>query len=1152
MIIALLIDAWVTNREYLVFIVVVMAASLTAAMTTLATMPQSVVAAPCASWKLAVTPAPTNLAPGPKSRFIRVVAVNVGGGPTCAPAVLKTTLPAKLKALKATGANGDPLASPEPTCTIEAPTNSVTCPTLGAPSEAITPHRMLLALIEVQLTPAAEVGEELEIKASVEGGGASQAVSASAFALVQPDPVEFDFLSGFSAPLTKDDGAAATLGKSHPYQFTVDFGFPTENPGSGLTGAGHPRDVFTELPPGLAGDPAATPVLCTEVQLVSEKTSAKGGCPDASQVGVVDVTTLAFDEGGIDVETSNLYNMVPPSDKTALFGFNGANVGIFIHLRAKVRNEGDYGVTTGSPDLLALGANPIFAVRAQIWGDPSGASHDRIRGDCLLDGKQLSDEPCPVPPQERPFLTLPGRCSGEPLDYRATANSWEEPDVTREATYESADLAGNPVVIGGCEGLEFEPSIKIQPTTYLTDSPSGLEVDLHQPLGLDGMESRASAALKDAIVTLPEGMTVNPSQAAGLDACSPAQIGLKTPVGQSAPIHFTGDPQSCPDAAKIGTVEVATPLLAQYDADHKVIHDPETGDAIPEPLNGSLYIAQPFQNPFDSLLAVYLVIEDARRGIVAKLAGEVKANPLTGQLASTFTENPELPLEDIHVELFGGARGPLTTPPTCTESTATADLTPWSAPQAPGVVLQDSFTPTAAPGGGPCPTAAAQMPSAPALRTGTLSPQAGAFSPLVFKLTREDGSQRLAKIETTLPPGLSARLAGVAICSEAAIAKAISREEPGDGALERDDPSCPTASEVGFANVGAGSGPTPYYTQGRAYLAGPYKGAPLSLAIITPAVAGPFDLGAVVVRTAIYLDPTTAQGRAVSDPLPTILEGIPVNVRSVALYLSRNQFTFNPTSCDPMAIAATATTTLGTIAPLSERFQAAGCASLAYKPQLHTRIYGETRRGGNPRFRAVFQAKAGHANTARVSFTLPRSEFIEQGHFRTICTRVQYAANQCPPGSIYGHVKAISPQLDYPVEGPIYLRSSNNELPDIVLALRGPAHQPIAIDLVGRVDSVNGRLRTTFTTVPDAPVSKAIVTMQGKSKSLFQNSTNVCKGTHRSNLRLLAQNGKTLDAQPALKAGCGKGKGKGGKGKGKGGKGKGKGGKGKGKGGSKH
>jgi hypothetical protein len=330
----------------------------------------------------------------------------------------------------------------------------------------------------------------------------------------------------------------------------------------------------------------------------------------------------------------------------------------------------------------------------------------------------------------------------------------------------------------------------------------------------------------------------------------------------------------------------------------------------------------------------------------------------------------------------------------------------------------------------------------------------------------------------------------------------------------------------------AGAGPNPYYTQGHAYLAGPYKGAPLSAVTIVPAVAGPFDLGAVVAGVALYLDSTTAQVRAVSDPLPTILHGVPVDLRSVALRAERPDFTINPTSCDEKSFAGNAISSLGQAAPLFERFQVGGCKSLPYKPKLKVNLFGPASRGAHPRLKAVFTAKPKEANTARISFALPRSEFIDQAHFRTICTRVQFAANQCPAGSVYGHMKATSPLVDYAVEGPIYLRSSSHKLPDVVAALRGPARQPVEVDLDGRVDSVNGGIRTIFEVVPDLPVTKAIVSLQGGKKGLFQNSTNICKGTHRATLKLNGQNGKVADSKPNLIAQCPKGKGKGAKGNG--------------------
>ena len=320
--------------------------------------------------------------------------------------------------------------------------------------------------------------------------------------------------------------------------------------------------------------------------------------------------------------------------------------------------------------------------------------------------------------------------------------------------------------------------------------------------------------------------------------------------------------------------------------------------------------------------------------------------------------------------------------------------------------------------------------------------------------------------------------------------------------------------------MGTGAGPSPYYAHGNAYLAGPYKGAPLSFVFITPAIAGPFDLGAVVVRAAVYIDPTTGQPRTVSDPLPQILQGIPLDLRSVSMRVDRPQFTINPTSCSPKEFTAKLGTTLGQLVPLSERFQVGGCKSLPYKPKLAANLFGPIHRGGHPRFKAVFTAKPNEANTKRIVLALPRSEFIDQAHFRTICTRVQFAANQCPAGSVYGHVRAMSPLVGYPLEGPVYLRSSNNKLPDAVAALRGPPSQPIEIDAVARVDSVNGGLRFTVPVLPDAPITKVIISAQGGKKGLFQNSTNICKGTHRIDLDLDGQNGKTADATPALRAQC--------------------------------
>jgi hypothetical protein len=1080
-------------------------------------LPAAAQAAPAAAWSLSITPMPSNFAPGGSSEYM-LLATNVGAGKTTTdPTVVKALLPEGLEPTEAKALSNQ-TKSVEPACKIEAPQLDGSTEVICETSESLTPGHLLLAQVTVAVS--APPGTYVT-KAAVSGGGAGQAISAEFPTQVQAGPIPFDFLPGFASPLTDEEGNAATLAGSHPYQQTVSFGFPTRNPGQGLANDGYVRDFSVDLPRGLVGSPAASSVLCTEAQLTGIQ-----GCPDESQVGVADITTLVGKQiGNTGISSTPIYNMVPPPGTVAELATDVAGAGIYSHIAAHVRSEDDYGITTTTPDVLAFGDQPIFSIQAQIWGEPYATAHDTDRGDCI--GGTTA---CHVNAPSRPLLTLPSDCPDQPLSFGVRADSWEEPSPPaeeRHAFYESADLTGAPATIEECGTLKFEPEIQARPTTNLTDSPSGLDVTVHQ--SQEEFESRAPSPLRDAVVHLPPGMAVNPAQAAGLGACSTEQIGFKGADTKGA-LHFSADPQSCPDAAKIGTLEATSPALVRRNAEHRVEETPE-GDPILEPLAGTVYIAKPFANPFNSLIAVYLVVEDEKTGIVAKLAGEGELDPSTGQITTRFEENPQLPLEDIKVHVFGGARGALITPLTCGSFDTEAELTPWSAPQGKAVTETDPMQTTATPRGGTCPTSAAQVPNAPKLSAGTENPTAATYSPLLFKLSREDGTQRFAKIEATLPTGLIAKLAGVGTCSEQDIAKARSREAPEKGALEQADPSCPATSEIGTVNGAAGAGPNPYYTSGRAYLAGPYKGAPLSTVAIVPAVAGPFDLGTVVVRAGIYLDPATAQGRIVSDPLPQVIQGVPVDLRSVAVRAERPGFTLNPTSCAEKSFGGSVLSPLGTAAPLFERFQVGGCKSLPYKPKLTVNLFGPTHRGAHPRLRSVFTPRPGDANTAAVSFTFPRSEFIDQAHFRTICTRVQFAAAQCPAGSIYGHVRAFTPLLDYPLEGPLYLRSSSHQLPDAVLTLHGPPSQPLFFEAAGRVDSVGGGLRVRFESVPDAPFSKLVLSAQGAKKGLFQNSTNICKGTHRATLLLDAQNGKVHDTMPLVKAQCAK-KGKGKKGKG--------------------
>src|SRR6201746_1765073 len=499
------------------------------------------------------------------------------------------------------------------------------------------------------------------------------------------------------------------------------------------------------------------------------------------------------------------------------------------------------------------------------------------------------------------------------------------------------------------------------------------------------------ADLRDASVVLPKGLVLNPASADKRASRTPTQIRPATAPG-TLPAHFNTAPAQCPDAAKVGSVEAVVPAL-----DH--------------PIAGGVYLATQEENPFNSLAALYVVLEDPESGIVVKLAGKVALDPATGQVTTTFTDNPQVPVEHFKFDFFEGARAPLRTPMSCGDYTTTSTMTPWSAPAGLPTNPSDSFHIGSGPQG-PCPTGTLDPqlhpgPANPSARPHTPltprpTPRAGPASPFSLRVSRADGSGEFAGLTTTPPLGFTARLAGVPYCPQSGIDQATSREHPGQGALELQSPSCPAASQVGTVSAGAGAGPTPIYTSGRLYLAGPHKGAPLSLVAVIPAIAGPFDLGTVTSRVAARLDPATAQVTAVADPLPLIRSGVVLDLRDLRVNIDRPNFALAPTSCEPKSVGATVQGTAGNSATVSERFQVGGCGALKFKPSISLRLKGGTKRSDHPALKAVvtYPQKGNYANTAKASVGLPHSEFLDQAHIRTICTRVQFAANACPKGAI--------------------------------------------------------------------------------------------------------------------------------------------------------
>jgi hypothetical protein len=915
-------------------------------------------------------------------------------------------------------------------------------------------------------------------------------------------------LKHFDVRIVDKHGEPAMQAGTHPFALETEFELETEHTAEfGELPAGQLKETTGQLPTGLTGSPYAVP-QCEGVAfatIVEEGGIERPDCPDSSVVGLVKISAALGDGTPVKLDTP-LYNLVPPPGVAAKLGFLPYHASP-LTIDVGIKDHPPYNAVIAAVNVTQTAR--VLGFTATVWGDPSSESHDEERGSCglFLELKiplEVEGPPCKTSNPDTPFLTMPRSCEG-PLLFSFDALSW-----TGESSHVSVLTHDNsvppvPLGVGRCDQVSFTPAIGSLPTTTQASAPSGLDfgLDLDNP-GLTNPEGTSRSDLKKAVVTLPKGMTINPSQAEGLAVCSIAQFEAETAQSQFG--------AGCPVAAKIGTTEVETPLLGN------------------KTLKGSLFVAKPFANPFGTLIALYMTFKEPQLGIGIRVAGKVEPDPRTGQLIATFDDLPQQPFSHFRLRFREGGRSPLITPPTCGTYTTKAIFTPWANPQAP-VEVSAPFQIASGVGGGPCP-AGSTPPFQPGFLAGTASNQAGSYSPFYTRITRRDGDQDLTRFSATLPAGLAARLAGVARCPDSQIVQAKAKT----GLAELASPSCPLDSLIGTLQAGAGVGSQLTYVSGRVYLAGPYNGAPLSVVEIVPAVAGPFDVGTVVVRQALAINPRSAEvtvDGARSDPIPHILAGIPLSVRDIRVNVDRSGFTFNPTSCEPSQVAATLwgggadPFSSADDSPLSlgAHFQAAGCQSLAFKPSLALKLKGGTLRGAFPKLHLTYRPRPGDANLKRLVLRLPHSEFIEQGHFRTICTRVQFAAGQgfgasCPKGSVYGRAKVFTPVLDQPFEGPVFLRSSNHNLPDVVLALHGPPGLDVQVEVPAKIDSLKGGLRATVEAAPDVPVSKAIVDMQGGQKGLFVNSTDLCARPHRARVQLGAHNAKTASLRPLVRAQC--------------------------------
>ncbi|HTA32592.1 MAG TPA: hypothetical protein VK721_04125 [Solirubrobacteraceae bacterium] len=1042
-------------------------------------------------WQILTQSQPTFFKAGDTSDAYVLVIRNDGGMATAKASTVTVTdtLPAKVTATKVTArgeaANGNGLPRYEMTCSQMPVTGSVTCTYEEGPLQGrILPGATIVVTITVSIPQGLAV-RELESSATVSGGGAPPA-SAEEATRVDAEPVPFG-LSFFDVDTVAEDGEAATQAGSHPFELTTSLAFDVssrETPSAGNGGAesplasAAPKDVEVALPPGLVGDPNGLPKCSQRAFLEREELN----CPLDTQVG----TVKPFFYGTFASAVFPVFNIVPPPGQPAELGFSVAGIGhipLFFH----VRSDSDYGLTAELNEIPETG--PLQAAILTLWGVPAEASHDLEREGTLGEDGQQSGEickpevqveggvekqtRCPSDAPARPFLTLPSSCGGE-LPVSVRRDSWQNPEQLSLVEPEPAG-AFHPELnlppITGCEHLSFTPSLTLAPETTQAGAPSGYTVAVRVPQN-ESPTALATPDLRNATVSLPAGVVLSPSVASGLQACSPAQFALHSLTAAT-----------CPPQAQIGTVKIATPLVSS-------------------PLEGEVFVGQPecalctSSDAQDGRL-LRLLVQAQGSGVIVKLEGATSIDQSTGQLTARFRELPQLPWEQLQLNLNGGPRAPLANTSACGVPLAASSwLTPYSSESA----AQPTSEPFALSG---CATPQFH----PSFVAGTTANEAGQPSALTVTLSRSDADADFEGVSVHLPPGLLGMLSTVQPCSQA---------QARAGA-------CGPQSEIGSATVGAGPGADPLFLEGgHVYLTGPYEGAPFGLSIVVPAVAGPFNLGAIVVGARIEVSPTTAALTIVSDPLPQSLDGIPLQIKTVNLDIAGNGFIVNPTSCQPSAIEATLTSSDGATAPVSSRFQAADCARLAFQPKLTALTHARTSKADGAYLHVRLVTESGQANIAKVKVDLPSQLPSRLSTLQRACVAAVLEANPaaCPAASRVGTATVISPVLHAPLAGPAYLVSHGGSAsPDLELVLQG---EGVTIDVVGHTTIKRGVIAAAFEALPDVPISSFDLVLDEGAHSLLAADLpakarhSMCGQRLTMPVELIAQNGAVIKRTPTI------------------------------------
>jgi len=810
----------------------------------------------------------------------------------------------------------------------------------------------------------------------------------------------------------------------------------------------------THFPTGFIGNPHAVP-KCSLAEF------ATNSCPIDSQVGVLDLQNFV---------RVAIFNMEPHVGEPGLVGFNVplAQTAAFVVLHG--RTGSDYGLDATSGPIYHL--LPFTELTVHLWGVPANPLHDTNRFPAeAFEGIQCDPYPggC-FPPvsagaAEAPYLQNPTTC-GVPLTASVDVRYYEGTVARAESPWPATT---------GCDQLSFDPSITALPTTKEADTASGLDVDLKVPQP-QSASSPSPSQIRALTLTLPDGFSLLPNGANGKTSCADSEL------------RFESEEEArCPEFAKIGTTSIDS-------------------SALPGPIHGGAYIGQPLPG---NTFRLFVTADGFATHV--KLKGTVGLDPGTGRIVTKFVDLPQSPIQRFELHFFGSERGIFGTPSKCGSYPVEAEFEPWNS-ALPNQTSLSFFPVETGPGGESCP--GATRPFEPRVQAGSVDNTAGRYSPFTLELQRDDGDQFLTGLDATAPPGFLASLRGVAYCPEAVIARYS--DPTYKGLAELAAPACPASSRVGSVTAGAGPGTRPVYVAGHAFLAGPYKGFPLSLVVAIPAVSGPYDLGNVPVRVGVELDRVTGQVSTSSDPFPQILDGVPLRTRYVRVSFDRPNFTLNPTNCDPFAVDLSLFGDEGGTARRSSHFQVANCADLDYGPKLALRLAGGLNQRGHPAIHASLKTAPGEANTRRVSVTLPKGELLDNSHIGTVCTRVQFAASSCPADSQLGRASVTTPLLDEPLTGNVYLRSSSHKLPDLVMDLRGQ----VDIELSGRVDSIAGRLRVTFASVPDAPVSSVSMSLAGGPKGLLINSESLCLKARRATAAMVGQNGISSTTKPKLRVAC--------------------------------